>query len=179
MKINVSLGFAFLLCGQAWAADAVQLDVKLGQWESTSTTERTGAPPIPAEVLARLTPEQRAKIEERAKAGAQQGPKTTTRKHCVKKEDLDKAMAFGNDEKVNCHRTVVASSSTKLEFRMECGAGTMKSNGDVHIEAVSSEHVKGSIQMTIGDGTRSMKMNSTFDSKWLGPVCEASKDKDD
>jgi hypothetical protein len=175
VKINVSLGFALLFCGGAWAADAVQpLDVKLGLWESTSTMERTGAPPIPAEVLARLTPEQRAKIEERAKASAQQGPKTATRKHCVKKEDLDKAMAFGNDDK-NCHRTVVATSSSKLEFRMECGAGTMKSNGTVRIEAVSSEHVKGSIQMTVGDGTRNMKLNSTFDSKWLGPVCEASK----
>lgn len=175
MKMKVSLGIAFLFCSGVWASDAVQpLNVKLGLWESTSTVERTGAPPIPDEVLARLTPEQRAKIEERAKASAQQGPKTTTRKHCVKKEDLDKAMAFGNDDKT-CHRTVLASSSSRLEFRMECGAATMKANGTVRIEAVSSEHVKGSIQMTVGDGPRSMKMNSTIESKWLGPVCEASK----
>lgn len=175
MKINVSLGIAFLFCGAACAADNVQpLDVKLGLWESTTTMEHSGAPPIPAEVLARLTPEQRAKIEERAKASAQQGPKTTTRKSCVKKEDLDKALAFGNDEK-NCHRTVVASSSRKLEFHMECGAGTMKSNGTVNIEAISSEHVKGTVQMTMGDGTRSMKMNTAFESKWLGPVCEGTK----
>jgi len=175
MKINVSLGFMFLLCGHMPAADTVQpLDVKLGLWESTSTMEHSGAPPIPDELLARLTPEQRAKIEERAKASAQQGPKTTTRKNCVKKDDLDKAMAFGNDDKT-CHRTILSSSSSKLEFRMECAAGTMKSNGTVRIEAISSEHVKGSVQMNIGEGTRSMKMNSTFESKWLGPVCEASK----
>ncbi|HXA03333.1 MAG TPA: DUF3617 domain-containing protein [Bryobacteraceae bacterium] len=175
MKINVSLGFAFLFCGAVWAGDTVQpLDVKLGLWESTTTMEHSGAPPIPDEVLARLTPEQRAKIEERAKASAQQGPKTTTRKNCIKKEDLDKAMAFGNNDK-SCHRTVLASSSSKMEFRIECGAGTMKSNGDVHIEAINSEHVKGSVQMTMGDGTRSMKLNSTFESKWLGPVCEGTK----
>jgi hypothetical protein len=136
--------------------------------------EHSGTPPIPDEVLARLTPEQRAKIEERAKASVQQGPKTTTRKSCIKKEDLDKAMAFGNNDK-NCHRTVLASSSSKLEFRIECGAGTMKSNGTVNIQAISSDHVKGFIQMTVGDGARSMKMNSTFESKWLGPVCEGSK----
>jgi hypothetical protein len=119
VKINVSLGFAFLFCGAAWAADNVQpLDVKLGLWESTTTMEHSGAPPIPAEVLARLSPEQRA---------------------------------------------------------MECGAGTMKSSGTVNIEAVGSEHVKGTVQMTMGDGTRSMKMNTAFDSKWLGPVCEGSK----
>lgn len=173
MKINVSLGFAFLFCGAACAADNVQpLDVKLGLWESTTTTEHSGVPPIPPEVLARLSPEQRAKVEERAKASA--GPKAITRKSCVKKEDLDKALAFGNDDK-NCHRTVVSSSSSKLEFRMECGAGTMKSNGTVDIEAVSSEHVKGTVQMTMGDGTRSMKMNTAFESKWLGPVCEGTK----
>lgn len=177
MKMNVLLGFAFLLCGHVWAADAVQpLDVKLGLWESTSTIERSGAPPIPAEVLERLTPEQRAKIEERAKT--QQGAKTTTRKHCVTKEELAKAMAFGNDEKT-CHRTVLASSSSKLEFKMECGAGTMKSNGEVHVEALSSEHVKGSIVMNIGDGTRAMKLNSTFESKWVGPVCDATKTGND
>ena len=175
MKIKVSVGIAFLFCGAAWAADDVQpLDVKLGLWESSTTMEHSGTPPIPDEVLARLTPEQRAKIEERAKASAQQGPKTTTRKSCIKKEDLDKAMAFGNNDK-NCHRTVLASSSSKLEFHIECGAGTMKSNGTVNIQAISSEHVKGSIQMTVGDGARSMKMNSTFESKWLGPVCEGSK----
>jgi hypothetical protein len=177
MKTNVSLGFALLFCCTGWAADAVQpLDVKLGLWEGTSTMERSGAPPIPAEVLERMTPEQRAKIEERMKA--QQGPKTTTRKHCITKEDLAKAMAFGNDEKT-CHRTVLASTSSRLDFKIECGAGTMKSNGEIHVQVLNSEHVKGSMVMNVGDGTRSMKMNSTFESKWLGPVCDASKEKDD
>jgi hypothetical protein len=175
VEINVSLGFALLFCSMALAAESLQpLDVKLGLWESTTTMEHSGAPPIPEEVLAKLTPEQRAKIEERAKASAQQGPKTTTRKSCIKKEDLEKAMAFGNNDN-RCHRTILTSSSSKLELRIECGAGTMKTNGDVHVEAIGSEHVKGSVQMTVGDGTRSMKMNSTFESKWLGPVCEASQ----
>lgn len=175
MKIGVLPGLAFLFCGAAWAADAVQpLNVKLGMWESTVTVEHSGAPPIPDEVLARLTPEQRAKFEERMKAAAQQGAKTNVSKHCVKKEDLDKAMAFGNDDK-NCHRTVVTSSSSKLEFKMECAAASVKSSGIVRVEAVSSEHVKGTMQMSVGDGARAMKMNSTFDSKWLGPACEGTK----
>ena len=177
MRINVSLGFALLFCCTVWAADTVQpLDVKLGQWETTNTMERSGTPPIPAEILERMTPEQRAKIEERAKA--QQGTKTTTRKSCVKKEDLDKAMAFGNNDKT-CHRTILASSSSKLEFKIECAAAGVKSSGDVQIDAVSSEHVKGSIVMNVGDGARAMKIHSSFESKWLGPVCDASKGGDD
>jgi len=175
MKINVSLVCVFLFCSAAWAADAVQpLNVKLGLWESTTTVDRSGMPPIPEEVLARLTPEQRAKIEERAKASAAQSPKTTTRKSCVKKEDLDKAMAFASDDKT-CHRTVVTSTDSKLELKIECSAANMKSSGIIHVEAVSSDHVKGTMQMNMGDGPRAMKMNTTFDSKWLGPVCEGTK----
>jgi hypothetical protein len=178
MKINVTLGFIFLVCGEVWAADAVALDVKPGLWENTMTLERSGTPPIPPEILAKMTPEQRARMEERAKAMGQQGAKTTTRKHCVTKEDLAKAMAFGNDNK-NCHRTILASSSSKLEARIECDMAGMKTNGTVHVEAISSEHVKGSVQMTVGEGAKAMKMNSTFDSKWLGAVCSASKDEND
>ena len=176
MKLNVALGLAFLFCSSAWAADEVKLDVKLGLWESTSTMERSGTPPISPELLERLTPEQRAKFEERAKA--QMGAKTTTRKQCVTKEDLEKAAAFGNNDKA-CHRTNVTSTSSKLEFKLECSMGGMKSAGDVHVEALSSEHVKGSVVMNVGDGARAMKMNSTFDSKWLGPVCDASKTGND
>jgi Protein of unknown function (DUF3617) len=174
MKMNALLGFGFLLALSAWAADSLQpLDVKLGLWESTSTMEHSGTPPIPQELLERLTPEQRAKMEERLKA--QQGSKTNARKSCVTKESLDKAMAFGSDDRA-CHRTIVSSSSTKVDAKIECSAGGMKSTGTVHVDVISSEHVKGTVVMNMGDGTRAMKVNSTFESKWLGPVCGATKE---
>jgi len=174
MKINVTLGIVFLFCCTGWAADTLQpLDVKLGLWESTNTIEHSGTPPIPAELLEKLTPEQRAKMEERAKAT--QGAKTTTHKHCVTKEDLAKAMAFGSDDK-NCHRTILTSTSSKIDAKIECGTSGMKSSGTVHFEALSSEQVKGTMDMNLGDGTRAMKLHSTFESKWLGPVCGATKE---
>ena len=153
------------------AADTLTpLDVKLGQWESSMTMETTGLPPIPTEVLDRLPPEQRAKMEERLKANASKGPRTTVHKSCLKKEDLDKALSFGNEEK-SCTRTIVTSSRSKQEIHMECTVGGGKQSGTIRIEAVNSENVKGSTEMTMTGAGRTMNMNSTFTAKWLGPTC--------
>jgi len=153
------------------AADTITpLDVKLGQWESSMTMETSGLPPIPPELLDRLPPEQRAKMEERLKANASKGPRTTTHKSCLKKEDLDKALSFGNDQK-NCTRNIVTSNRSKQEIRMECTAGGGKQSGTIRVEAVNSENVKGSTEMTMSGAGRTMNMNSTFSAKWLGPTC--------
>jgi hypothetical protein len=154
-----------------WAADSITpLDVKLGQWESTMTVESSGLPPIPPEVLDRLPADQRAKMEERMKAMGSRGPKTTVTKSCLKKEDLDKAFNFGNDQKT-CTRTIVTSSRSKQEIRMECAIGGGKQSGTIRLEALSSENVKGTMQMTMTGGDRTMNSNSTFTAKWLGPTC--------
>ena len=45
-----------------WAADKPKpLNLKLGLWEATSLISMSGAPPIPPEMLAKMTPAQRAK----------------------------------------------------------------------------------------------------------------------
>ncbi|HEV2687310.1 MAG TPA: DUF3617 family protein [Bryobacteraceae bacterium] len=167
--------FATLLLSYAaaWAAD-VPLAVKTGLWESTSTMERSGAPPIPPEVLARIPPEQRAKMEERMKAS--QAPTTTTTKTCVTQEQLNKAFAMGDEQK-SCTRTVTSASATKQEIQIECATVQFKSTGVIRVEAVNPENVKGSMQMntTTPTGGKGMTINSTFSAKWLGPTCEAKK----
>jgi Protein of unknown function (DUF3617) len=96
------------------------LNVKTGEWESTLTNETTGQMPIPQEMIDKMTPEQRAKMEAMMKARGMQGPRTTVTKHCVKKEDLDKP--FGNDNK-SCKQNIVTSSATKQEIHLECDMG--------------------------------------------------------
>ena len=157
--------------GAVRAADSIQpLDVKLGQWETTITSEGSGLPPIPPEVLNRLTPEQRAKMEERMKDYASKGPRTTTHKSCLKKEDLDKAMSFGTDQK-SCTRNIITSNRSRQEVHMDCAIGGGKQTGTIRVEAVSSESVKGTTQMTMTNGERTMNINSSFSSKWLGAAC--------
>ena len=149
------------------------LNVKTGEWESTITSDTSGQLPVPQEMIDKMTPEQRVRMEAMMKARGMQGARTTVTKHCVKKEDLDKP--FGNDNKA-CKPNIVSSSSTKQEIHMECEMGGGKQVGTLKFEAVDSGTVKGSMQMTASNGGRTMSVNSTFSAKWLGPACtESSK----
>jgi len=171
LKTNLSLALFVFAGSVLWAADTITpLDVKLGQWESTMTMEMTGQLPIPQEMLDRLPPEQRAKMEERLKSSGAKGPRTTTHKSCLKKEDLDKAMSFGNDQK-SCTRTIITSTRSKQEIHLECAIGAGKQSGTIRVEAVNSENVKGTTEMTASAGGRTMNTNSTFTAKWVGPTC--------
>ena len=174
MITKLSLGFACACCC-LWAADVVPMDVKLGQWETTTTNESSGPPAIPQDVLSRLTPDQRAKMEAAMKANG--APRTTTTRSCVTKEDLAKAMSLGNDQQRSCTRTLVSSSSAKQEIHLDCKDDKMQSTGTIKIEAVNSENVKGSIQMAASSRGQTMNVNYTFASKWIGPSCTESKGK--
>lgn len=172
-RTSLSLA-AVLFATTTWAADMIPMNVKTGQWETTLTTEMAGQLPIPQDMLDKLTPEQRAKMEAMMKARGAQGGRTNVYKSCLKKEDLEKP--FANDEqRKSCKQTFLTSTSTRQEIRMECEIGGGKQTGTLKLEAVDSSTVKGSMQMVASNGGRSMNANSTFSAKWLGPVCTESK----
>jgi hypothetical protein len=164
--------FCSTLCSAVWAADIRPLDVKTGQWETTVSGQTTGMPPIPDEVLNRLTPEQRAKMQ--AAMQANSGSKANVSKHCMTPKDLEKGFNAADQAAAanSCSRLVVTSTGSKQEIRMECTSGEMKTSGSIKVEAVDSEHVKGMIQMTSsGNDGHTMNMNYTFASKWVGAAC--------
>jgi len=167
LKLITSISLAALACAALLLADT--LNVKPGQWEATVTSQMTGLPPIPQEVLDKMTPQQREMMEQRMKGN--QTPRTTTSKSCITKEQIEKGFDVGEDDKA-CTRTVISSTSTKQEIKIECNRDNNKSTGTIRIEASSPESVKGSMQMSMTSGGRSMNMNSTFTSKYLGPTCE-------
>jgi hypothetical protein len=172
MRSNVLFALLVLCSFSLWADDKIQpLDIKLGLWEVTSTNATTGMPPIPPDVLAKMPPEQRAKME--AAMGARSGgsPTTTARKTCITREKMDKQTAF-NDERMNCTHTVVSSSSKKLEIKLQCTEQQNTTmNGTIQVEALNSETLKGSVRMATTGGGRTMNMNSDFTSRYLGPAC--------
>ena len=150
-----------------WAAEP--MNVKPGQWETTTTMQMSGMPAIPPDVLEKMTPQQRQMMEERMKG--MQGKPTTSR-YCVKQEDLDKAMKFGSDNQ-DCTRTIVTSSSDKQEIKIECKRDSGTVAGTVRVERIGPDTVKGTMQMNMtSGGGRSMTMNSNFTSKWLGATCD-------
>jgi hypothetical protein len=164
-----SLVFALASCSLLSAADFRPLDVKTGQWETTLTGQTTGMPPIPDEVLNRMTPEQRAKMQ--AAMQARSGGKTTVNKSCLTKDKLDKPFYTGDENTKSCSSILVTSSGSKQEIRLECNRENMKSSGTIKVEAVDSGTVKGSMQMAVTNGEHTMNMNYMFAAKWIGPVC--------
>jgi hypothetical protein len=166
LKLAASISLAAIACAVLWAET---LNVKTGQWEATMTMQTAGLPPIPQEVLDKMTPQQRQMMEQRMKGN--QAPRTTTTKTCVTKEDLEKAMTFGSDDKA-CTRTIVSATGSKQEIHIECNRDNGKMTGTIRVEASNSESVKGSSEMTMTSGGRSMSMNGTFSGKWIASACE-------
>jgi hypothetical protein len=146
------------------------LNIKPGLWESTRTIKRTGQMPIPTELLNRLTPEQRARMEERMKANSGGHTSTETEKHCVTKEDLERDRLKIAEAK-DCTTTVVNSTSTNLKGKIICETAGMHATGMVELVAADPEHVNGSYHSTMDGNDHTMNFEGTWTSKWLGSSC--------
>ena len=153
-----------------WAADSITpLNVKEGLWEMTVTHSMSGMPAtpnIPPDVLAKMPPEQRARVE----AAMKGGPSTDVRKECITKEKLEKHSAFSNN-RGDCTRTVVNSTGSKLEVKIHCEEKQTSTDGTLVLETVGSDRVKGTMQSVTNANGHTMNMNFTFSSKYLGPAC--------
>ena len=152
------------------AADFRPLDVKTGEWESSMTVSTSDVPPIPIEALAQMTPEQRARIEQQTKSLS---GRTVLHKFCLKKEKLNTPLTWGNNDKA-CTNSLVNSSASMQEIHVECARNNNKSSGTMRFESLDSEHIKGTVKMTITNSGGNMDINSAFTAKWLGDTCSAS-----
>jgi len=145
------------------------MNVKPGLWETTTTYSMVGEMPIPASMLARLSPEQRARMEERMKANSAATSRTVTDQSCLTKEDLENADFAENKDQ--CTQTILSSTGSKAAGTISCNLEGVTVNGSLEIEAVDQEHVKGSSHGTTTGGGHARKVDSIFASKWLGPKC--------
>jgi len=189
VKTTILLGIAVLCPLAALTAQEIKpFDAKPGLWESTSSTEISGMPSMAA--VPQLTPEQLARIPEAqrkqveammASRGGGGSPRSITTKSCVTKESLAKSMAFVNDNanQANCTRKIINSSSDKIQFHMECTPDKLNMTmvGDMTIERLDAEHVKGSGTFKNtgtgpnSDTPRTMESKITFSTKWLSSDC--------
>jgi hypothetical protein len=161
MTKNV-LAVLTLAAGLSRAADVTPLNLKPGLWETTSVSERSGMPAIPADKLAAMPPEARARIQ------AMSAPTSTTKQSCRTDKDLRPFADTGNK---SCTQTIVTSTSTKQEVRMECNMPGNSGTGTVTIEAKDPEHVNGLVIMHMGANGRNMDMKVTINAKWLSSSC--------
>lgn len=171
-----------MICPLAcWAQEIKPLDVKVGLWESSFTTELSGLPAMPPmslseEELAKIPPAQRAQVEAAMKGRGSMGrPETTTEKQCITRETLNRPMYRGSDK--TCIAKVVNATSSTQQIHIECSPSGMKAAGDMTLERVDSEHIKGTMHMKTSGGNagRSVDMKMTTSSKWLSSDCGGVK----
>lgn len=157
------------LSGAVSAVAAEPLGVKPGLWETTNVSKISGMPAIPPEAMGKMTPQQRARIDQ-AMAGQSGAPRSQMLQSCVTKEKLERAFAPDQSSDKDCKHSVVSSSRRKQEIHMEC-TGRVKSSGHFRIEALTPESIKGDFHMTSGDTAHPMDIRMEIVGKWLGADC--------
>jgi hypothetical protein len=148
MRKMVLLGAVFASATILLADSSVQpLNVKPGLWEVTMNI---------------------------AMAGMETPPHTNTYRSCLKKEDLNK-YPFSDPDK-RCTYTVLSSTGTTMEARGTCAPGSEGAKIDfkLRLDAIDTENVKGTGQMTMSVGGTTMNGIYTATSKWLSGTCPAN-----
>ena len=159
------------------AADKLaMLNVKEGLWETTMTHSMTGMPNMD-DMLSKVPPDQRARVEEMMKQkGMSMNGNSTTVKNCVTKEKIEKGMAFANENKQNCTREIVSSTPTHVEVKFRCeetekSGSKTTSEGTLNVDVVNSDTTKGAIHSVTNHEGHPMTMDMSFTSKYLGASC--------
>jgi len=151
------------------------MNVKPGLWETTTSITTAGEMPIPPGTLDQLTPEQRARVEARMKANADAHTNTHTSKSCVTKEDLEKYKSDFGARADGCSPTIISSTSSSAKAKISCETQGLSGTGTYEVEALDSEHLKGSSHATLTSNGHTMNVDGKFASKWLGSSCEGIK----
>ena len=155
---------------------AETLNVKLGLWEITSSTETRGMPPLPKDLLDKLSPEQRRKMEADIKAEQAKGPDKDTDRECVTREDIERPFESANTKE--CTQTIVTTTRTSQEVRIVCTGG-IPGSGVLKIATPTPEKMSGSLDLKLGEGAQAMTIKAQLQGRWLGSDCGDDADSDD
>lgn len=176
MNILKTTAIAALLLTTLTAAGAEKLNVKLGLWEMTSTMRFSGVPPLPKDVLDKMTPEQQAKMKADLKAASQEEPEPDVSSECITPADLDKPFQSANAD--DCTQTIVRTTRTTQEIRMVCN-GKTKGSGLLRVTTPTPETMNGTLDLKSGEGADAFTIKGTIKGRWLGPDCGDEDDNED
>ena len=159
--------------GAAGVAGTFQpLNIRPGLWEITLTVQTAGAPPMPPELLRKLTAEQRARMEASTKSGSDK--QTNVKKSCLTAPELQHPLMVGFGDPENCRQNVLTSTATLQEIQVDCGKGLAMGGGTIRIKATDPKNVTVTSEWSGTDSSRTIKMTSSATLKWLGADCGAN-----
>jgi Protein of unknown function (DUF3617) len=161
----------------AQAADFVRPNIKLGLWEVTNNPQVSGQIPIPEDQLAKLSPEQRAKIEAMIQNGMADAAKPHVYQECMTEEKLARGFATEKPgDTAVCKKDVISSSTKELHIHEDCSRPDGKTTVDILFQVSGSTQMTGKIDAVMTSGSKSMHMQSQLTGKWLGASCGTVKD---
>lgn len=165
-----ALGVAYLVYA---APPPAAMAVDLGLWEITTQGQMSGAPMIPADTLAQMSPEQRAKIQAMlARAG--HGQKF---KECMTEERRQKGFDEHREHADKCRTTVVTNTSNEYESHSECaGDEGRMSTVATHFKIAGRHAASGTVDITRTVDGNPSTIHSTIEAKWLASDCGSVKD---
>lgn len=151
---------------------ASPLGTKAGGWEYTTSTVVKGLsaqqmPDIPKEKLDKMTPEQRAQVENMMNLRDGK-PVTMTRKTCVKDTDTMDKLTMDDPAKKDCKKKIISQTATAVEVEMTC-SGPHASTTRIKVEAVSPEKIVSTTDM---QGERGVTMHMDTKAHWISASCE-------
>lgn len=178
MRLQRTAAVSLLLSLASVAADKapvvnVPLTIKVGLWQMTYTTDKNGVPvvhAVPPELLAKMTPEQRAKTEARLKAKATQGAQVEKREYCLTEDRLKNTVFDPTNSNASCQRTTIVSTGKLQQFHEECADGGSKRTIEGRFESVDADTVKGSLKVK-SEGASAYTMNVEIAGRWIAADC--------
>ena len=138
------------------------LDVKMGLWEMTTTTEMGGD--MPGVDTSKMTPAQKAQIEAMMKSMA--SGRTNVNKTCMTKEKFNQSNFMGQ-QGANCKQTINVNTSTTLDGTFTC-TGERAMTGQMHMDALSSSSLKAIVKSAATQQGKTMTLTIAITGKWLG-----------
>jgi hypothetical protein len=158
----------------ASCALADSFNAKPGAWEMTITTLTTGMP-APPDMLTKMSPEQRAKIEAMMQARAGK-PSTHVYPSCITQKDLEEDRIIKeSDDENHCTQQIITKSANKLVLEKRCPA-PRASTSKMTMEAKTPESIVASIDMV--QGSAEGKVHVDMKGHWLRASCAGIKDRD-
>src|SRR5205823_12920549 len=120
-------------------AQAPALDVKMGLWEITSTSNVGGQ--MPTIDTSKMRPEQKARMEAAMKGML--SPQSNVTKSCMTRDKFNRSNFVTNDQSgVTCKQTLSTNTRTSLDATVVC-SGKQTSTGQIHLDAPSSTSFAG------------------------------------
>lgn len=172
--ISVSIGFSlYLVFFPTIVVDAsdppLALELKLGLWEVT-TINGDETMPVPASVLEKLTPEQRARLQERLTARSQVQGVPSTKRQCVTLKELSAGVPFLPYR--SCRRTSLHSAEQSFTLSIQCQDEAVQREGTLHIEVIDATTVRGAWRLRAKPNDHTRDSAHSFLAVWKSSQCD-------